>query len=334
MMPDELRGGSHEPPPVSPPPSREPMNDPDASDHRPGESAMSYSHSGYRFILGYGRDFFGIWEREKPGGPVLTFPRTDEGWNQAWNTFVAWEPSHVEVPRTGIPPDARTYGKPYSSARTLARWTVGLLAASIGIAAVSIIAWGNHIGTLSRFGAGQASREVLEASGARALAVMVLLLILFLASGIVWLVWQYRAHSNLRALGATDLRYTPGWAVGWWFIPFANIVMPYLTMRELWKASEPNAGAVEWKISRSTWLLPMWWGTWLATQIPAQIASVAAENPSIPSQIAASGWLIGFTGLVVVAGALAIALVRRVDLRQEQKHAHIVARSRAVGTTW
>jgi hypothetical protein len=298
-----------------------------ASGARPGEGATSFSHSGDRYVLGYGRDFFGIWEREKPGGPVLTFPRTDEGWNQAWNTFVAWEPSHVEVPRTGIPPDARTYGKPYRSGRTLALWTVGLIAAAIGMGAVSILAWGSYIATLSRFSAGEASSA--EASGIRAVALMVLFFVLFLTSGFVWLFWQYRAHSNLRALGATDLRYTPGWAVGWWFIPLANIVMPYLTTRELWKASDPNAGAVDWKRSRTTWLLPIWWGTWLATQIPAQIASVVAEESDVPSQIAASGWLIAFTGLVVVAGAVAIALVRGIDVRQERKHAQIVARSGA-----
>ncbi len=294
---------------------------------------MSYSHSGYRYILGYGPDFFGIWEREKPGGPVLTFPRTDEGWNQAWNTFVAWEPANVEVPRTGMPPDARTYGKPYRSGRTLARWTVGLIAVEMGIGALSIFAWAVYIRSLVRFDAGESSSAAFEASGVRAVSIMLLLIVLFLASGIVWLVWQHRAHSNLRALGTTDLRYTPGWAVGWWFVPLANIVMPYLTMRELWKGSDPDAGAVEWKTTRTTWVLPLWWGTWLATQIPAQIASVFAERPEVSNQIATSGWFIAFTALVMLAGALGITLVRGIDLRQELKQAQIVARSRPAGTT-
>ncbi|MDP8957226.1 MAG: DUF4328 domain-containing protein [Actinomycetota bacterium] len=306
------------------------MNESSASGTRPGEGAISFSHSGYGYILGYGHDYFGIWEREKPGGPVVRFPRTDEGWNQAWNTFVAWEPSNVEVPRAGIPPDARTYGKPFRSAHTLARWTVGLVSGTVGLGVLSIVAWAIHIGVLSRFGAGEFSAEALEASEVRSGVVTFLMLASFLAAGIVWLLWQYRAQSNLSALGAADLRYSPGWAVGWWFIPFANIVMPYLTMRELWKASDPDAGAIEWKTARGTPMLPVWWGTWLGMQIAAQIGSAVTENPDVRSQIAASGWLIAFVALFVAAGVLAVAIVRRIDLRQGQKHAQVVARSRAV----
>ena len=305
------------------------MSHVDAPGGRPGEGAISFSHSGLRYILGYGRDFFGIWEREKPGGPVLRFPRTDEGWSQAWNTFVAWEPRNVEVPRAGVPPDARTYGRPYRPGHALARWTVGLLAVEVAVGLATIVAWGLHIRGLARFGAGEASREALEASADLAGILTLLLSALFVPSGIVWLIWQYRAHSNLPALGAADLRYKPGWAVGWWFVPFANIVMPYLTMRELWKASDPNAGAVEWKIAPRTPLLPWWWAAWLGIQVPAQIASTVVENNDTPSQIAASAWLITFTVLVAAAGILAITIVRRIDRRQEAKHAQMVARSRA-----
>src|SRR5205823_8202336 len=68
---------------------------------RPGEGAQKFSHSGYRFVLGYGADFFGIWERERPGGPVERFPRTDAGWTDAWNRFRQLEPQGVEVPPSG-----------------------------------------------------------------------------------------------------------------------------------------------------------------------------------------------------------------------------------------
>ena len=29
-----------------------------------GEGALRFSHSGYRYLLGYGQDYFGIWDRE------------------------------------------------------------------------------------------------------------------------------------------------------------------------------------------------------------------------------------------------------------------------------
>ncbi len=62
--------------------------------------AQKYTHSGYRYVLGYGEDFFGIWDRQSPNVPTERFPRTDDGWRQAWLRFVAQEPNHVAVPDT------------------------------------------------------------------------------------------------------------------------------------------------------------------------------------------------------------------------------------------
>ena len=62
-----------------------------------GGEAMQYTHSGQRYLLGYGADFFGIWDRDQLAQPAQRFPRTDEGWRAAWAQFVAWEPNSVEV---------------------------------------------------------------------------------------------------------------------------------------------------------------------------------------------------------------------------------------------
>lgn len=49
--------------------------------------------------------------------------------------------------------------------------------------------------------------------------------------------WFYRAGQNVHLAGVKYLNYTPGWYVGWFFIPFVQIVMPFITTIELWKAS-------------------------------------------------------------------------------------------------
>lgn len=59
--------------------------------------ALQYSHSGQRYLLGYGRTFFGIWDRESPAEPVYRFPRTDEGWRDAWQRFSSLEPNSTDV---------------------------------------------------------------------------------------------------------------------------------------------------------------------------------------------------------------------------------------------
>lgn len=77
-----------------------------------------------------------------------------------------------------------------------------------------------------------------------------------LATAVVVSRWIYRANSNARALGARGMAFTPGGAVGWYFVPIANLWKPYQAMREIWKAS---AGPLGWQRRPVSALLPCWW---------------------------------------------------------------------------
>jgi hypothetical protein len=68
--------------------------------------AAQYTHSGFRYVLGYVADSFGIWDRQTPGAPVERFPRTDDGWRSAWIRFVSLEPNHQQVGSGGQQPAA------------------------------------------------------------------------------------------------------------------------------------------------------------------------------------------------------------------------------------
>ena len=41
------------------------------------KDVMQYTHSGQRYLLGYGRTFFGIWDRQMPNAPLERFARDD-----------------------------------------------------------------------------------------------------------------------------------------------------------------------------------------------------------------------------------------------------------------
>lgn len=82
---------------------------PEGQGSRPGgvpAGDVRYTHSGYRYVLGYGPETFGIWDRQSAGGPIETFPRTDDGWRNAWVRYASLEPSHVEVPAGAATGDA------------------------------------------------------------------------------------------------------------------------------------------------------------------------------------------------------------------------------------
>src|SRR5918997_1098797 len=83
--------------------------------------------------------------------------------------------------------------------------------------------------------------EAAETNDLRQWAVALIHLAVRIALVVAFLLWLHRASKNLAALGnpKSRIEYTPGWAVGWFFIPFANLVMPYRAVREVWVKSEP-----------------------------------------------------------------------------------------------
>jgi hypothetical protein len=68
------------------------------------------------------------------------------------------------------------------------------------------------------------------------------------ASIILFLIWMYRAAANARVLDPQAMTISPGMAVGGYFIPVVNLVLPYLAMAGIARASR-----VEW------FWVAMWW---------------------------------------------------------------------------
>lgn len=113
--------------------------------------------------------------------------------------------------------------------------------------------------------------------------------------------WIYRAAWNLRHIGAKRLAYSPGWAVGWYFVPFANLVMPFRAMREIWLAShEPT----RWR-DTSVGTLSIWWMLWLATSIGGNISFRLAMRAETLEQMITSEW----TGIILCAFSIPLSLV-------------------------
>ena len=80
--------------------------------------------------------------------------------------------------------------------------------------------------------------------------------------------WIYLASKNAHLL-SSDLTISPGWAVGWYFVPFANLIKPFHAMREIWWASHDSGGGYE---ERAPQLVGWWWGLWITTNILANVS--------------------------------------------------------------
>jgi hypothetical protein len=98
---------------AEPPPSAAP--EATSAPAAPSSDPAQYTHSGFRYVLGYVADSFGIWDRQAPGAPVERFPRTDDGWRSAWIRFVSLEPNHQQVGSGGQQPVASPAAPPQSA---------------------------------------------------------------------------------------------------------------------------------------------------------------------------------------------------------------------------
>ena len=142
-------------------------------------------------------------------------------------------------------------------------------------------------------------------------------------TGVLFLVWLYRAHSNLEALEARNLQFTPGWAVGWWFVPFANLVKPFQVVREVWWDSDPEIGNEPVFLSESLRSAPtymgIWWAMWLLSNIASNITS-RVYDPETMSNVEVGGFLFIITGILsVIAAVLAIMVVKDITQRQADR---------------
>lgn len=130
----------------------------------------------------------------------------------------------------------------------------------------------------------------------------------FLLTVVLWCMWKYRAAMNLRALSDHGFEYTPGWAVGWYFVPFLNLFRPAQAMREIMAFSRPKDGGDGLLEDDGDKVVTRWWALWIGSNIVDNIA-MRIETPMV-SVIAA---VIG-----VVAAILAVQVVKVVNDRQRQ----------------
>jgi len=79
---------------------------------------------------------------------------------------------------------------------------------------------------------------------------------LMLATGICWVVWQYRAAVRVRAITPTATRRTPVWHVVSWLIPVIAWWFPFQNVKDLVVASRAS-------LTRA--ILGTWWGLWIAS---------------------------------------------------------------------
>ncbi|MEO0416977.1 MAG: DUF4328 domain-containing protein [Verrucomicrobiota bacterium] len=73
------------------------------------------------------------------------------------------------------------------------------------------------------------------------------------------MMWIHRVSTNAHALGQGKKSFdqTPGWSVGFWFVPIAAIWKPFISMKQIYNISR------EEPIEQGSSLIGWWWACWL-----------------------------------------------------------------------
>jgi hypothetical protein len=204
---------------------------------------------------------------------------------------------------------------------TLRTAVQGALVLYLGLAIVNVWSDWMEMDLLQRAidGFGIAQREA-EISDERQSLLGGIKLLILIATAIAFLRWTYVANANARALGAGDMEYTPGWAVGWYFIPFATLWKPYQAMKEMYRASHPDFRDT-WREAPSPAFLPVWWGLWLASNLLGRAAlRTSVDSDNLQQFLDSSRIMLATDALDIPLTLLAIAVVAQLSIAQTEKH--------------
>lgn len=202
-----------------------------------------------------------------------------------------------------------TYTKDPSS---LTRAVIIMLWVSLGFEVITLL---GDIAQMSLLNRPFTNEEAL-ANDSRQQLIGVSYLIVFILTGIFFLKWIHRANLNARGFGAANMEFTPGWSVGWYFIPVMSLFKPFQAMKEIWQVSQnPKA----WQSVHPSPLLGCWWGLWITSNILGQVVFRMSSNASTIEQLERSTTVSIIASIVGIPLCLvAMKLIKSITAMQER----------------
>lgn len=164
----------------------------------------------------------------------------------------------------------------------------------------------------------EAMQAAANASDLRVSMVGILQTFVAVILGIVFLCWTYRVCKNAHALNMAPMRYTPGWAVGWYFIPILNLWKPYQVIKDAFLAScHPDS-----QYQYGTSLLLIWWSIRIFLgvfgQISFRMAMGLGESPEMLHLLVLNGFQISGDVIGIILNLLTIVIVQRFARCQQE----------------
>ena len=151
----------------------------------------------------------------------------------------------------------------------------------------------------------------------------------FAVTVIAFLSWINGASSNLQSLGVRDQRFSPGWAVGAWFVPIVMLFRPYQIMKEIWKGSYPASSdttAAGWESASVSPLLGFWWAAWLVSNwLSNLVLRQFLSGGTTVDALILTDWInVVSSAISLSAMVMVIVLVRQISANQNRQWSGLV----------
>lgn len=129
----------------------------------------------------------------------------------------------------------------------------------------------------------------------------------WLITAVATLKWIYRANMNAQTWSG-GMRVSPPWAIGWFFVPFANLWKPYEGVADTWRVSHGVSLS-----ARSPAGLRIWWALWLASGILGNAAGRLAMRAETVGAMSLASVLEALSAAIsILATVLFVTLVRQI----------------------
>jgi hypothetical protein len=226
----------------------------------------------------------------------------------ATTTDAAWTP---------VPPDQQG-GRPaapgYRSATTRARGAqilVGTVAAVHGVAALSGV---YELSLLNRIVDGSATDAEVTGYLRFADALGLVLVLLTIVSGIAVLAWLSRTVEIVPVLGGGTPRRSPREAIGWWFVPIANLFIPYLMVGDVYVrlGTATRRGGDGFVLA--------WWLLFIVGDGVCRVAGIAIDGATTIDEIRGVGIVLIVANIATsLGGFLLVWIVGEIDARARER---------------
>ncbi|MDT7782057.1 MAG: hypothetical protein QOF58_476 [Pseudonocardiales bacterium] len=136
-------------------------------------------------------------------------------------------------------------------------------------------------------------------------------------AAVLFVAWMHRARLNSDVItSAHQHRYKNMWVVLGWFIPFGNLVIPFVVMQDIWRGSDRTQPMVGLQQREKSGLVTAWWLCYIGSNGLAVVAAKSAwEDYALVFTLSAA--------LAVVAAMLAAQMIKQVNAMQIAVPSHL-----------